>query len=157
MAESYSETLLGAIEREMRLVVLELEAAAGEELDRAGRNDTAETKNSLYSSVERDGSALVGTVGASSDHAIFVHEGRGPGKPPPISAIRPWVLRKLSVPEPEADRTAFLIARKIGARGTEGTPFLTRPFEIIRPELAGRFAAAGADALNTREPSRRTA
>ena len=60
--------------------------------------------------------------GAKSATGFFygraVREGRRPGRMPPPSALVPWVIRKLGVPPEQARPVAFMVARKIGQRGT---------------------------------------
>lgn len=57
-------------------------------------------------------------------YAEAVIEGRGPGKQPPFQAIYDWVrVKGLGGEDPRA--AAFLIARAIGRRGTEGRDFIT--------------------------------
>ncbi len=50
--------------------------------------------------------------------------GRVPGRPPPVSAILPWVHMKITRNAKLAKGIAFLIARKIGMFGTLPQPFL---------------------------------
>lgn len=114
---------------------LGVEADAAAELDRYGRNFEGDVKGSLYSRVDTEFNAVTGVIGAASDHALYTHEGRRPGKQPPIQALVPWVRKKLGV-EPSLVRSvSFLVARKIGRKGTRGTPFLERPFRESLPSL----------------------
>ena len=46
-------------------------------------------------------------------YAKFAESGRGPGKPPPAAALKPWASLKLGDPN-----AAYAIARNIGKRGT---------------------------------------
>ena len=53
---------------------------------------------------------LTGTLTNTSLYAPFVHDGRSPGRMPPISAIDFWVKRKgIAIP-------AFVIARSIAKK-----------------------------------------
>jgi hypothetical protein len=83
----------------------------------------------------RDGAHLVNTAA----HAPFVEEGRQPNKPqPPISEILDWVINKRIELDPKAAKgIAFAIARKIGAKGTEGRFVMARAMPKItaRQEL----------------------
>lgn len=61
----------------------------------------------------------------------WAENGRGPGKMPPINVIEDWITRRKITPRsntktPMSTRSlAFLIARKIGREGTEGSHFLS--------------------------------
>jgi hypothetical protein len=60
-------------------------------------------------------------------NAVFVEGGRRPGKPPPISALLPWVRLKLApANEAQARMKAFLVARAIGKRGLRGREIMKR-------------------------------
>ncbi len=63
-----------------------------------------------------------GRVFSPLRHAIPVEMGTDPH---PVSAegresIRDWVEKKLGIPESESKQVAFLVARKIAKKGTEG-------------------------------------
>lgn len=57
-------------------------------------------------------------------YALPLETGRKPGKQPPTEAIQLWVTRKLGLEGDEARSVAFLIARAIGRRGTQGAYML---------------------------------
>ena len=68
------------------------------------------------------------------DYWYYVENGRKAGKWPPIQNILDWIKIKPVLPRPNAEgklptpqQLAFLIARKIGEEGTEGTQDLRRP------------------------------
>lgn len=62
----------------------------------------------------------------SASWADAVENGRMPGSAPPVSALIPWVKRKLKIRnDKEARRTAFAIANEIKRRGLDGVFFLT--------------------------------
>lgn len=63
----------------------------------------------------------------------YVEEGRKPGKRPPMDSLINWVNVKPVIPRPDENgripspqQLAFLIGRKIGEEGTEGTHDLER-------------------------------
>ena len=60
------------------------------------------------------------------DYAIFVDQGRRPGKQPPINSILGWIARKNLTPRDGISfrALAFLIARKIGLKGMKARPFI---------------------------------
>lgn len=61
---------------------------------------------------------IEGRVFNPSAYGMPVELGRRPGKQPPSSALELWVRRKLGVPENRVKSVAFLVARKIGRKGT---------------------------------------
>lgn len=66
---------------------------------------------------------LHGELVNTKDYAKYVHDGRRPGKMPPLAPIALWVKRKgIGIP-------AFVIARSIARKGTKANPFLTRTIE----------------------------
>lgn len=76
--------------------------------------DTAQTQNSIR--IERNAGRLGYKVKAHAKYAWYVHEGRKPGKMPPIDAVESWAKRKGIDP--------FLVARAIGRKGTKGKKFM---------------------------------
>ncbi len=66
-----------------------------------------------------------------------VEDGRRPGRPPPSSALVPWVGSKLGVPPgPERERVAYVVARAIGRRGTTGAHMVRTGWERTRRDVA---------------------
>ena len=61
----------------------------------------------------------------TAPHAWFVINGRKPGKMPPIADIMPWVAKKLGASGTALRSVAFLVARKIGRKGTKPNDFVT--------------------------------
>lgn len=80
-------------------------------------------------------------VASSVFYAPIVEVGRRPGKRPPIEAIRLWVVRKLGVSPAQARSVAFLVARKIGRRGTDGAHMFQRAATALVPVAQQRFQA----------------
>lgn len=64
-------------------------------------------------------------------YAIFVNDGRRPGKQPPIKTIEDWCKRKGIKKE-----YAYSIAKAIGKKGIKPTPFLT-PMKDLRVLVMG--------------------
>lgn len=67
----------------------------------------------------------------SAPYAQVIDEGRDPGPINPEVLFR-WVRKKLGVAEKEVRSVAFLIARKIRARGTRSQPFFSNAIEQAR-------------------------
>lgn len=72
------------------------------------------------------------------DYWYYVENGRKAGKWPPIQNILDWIKIKPVLPRPNAkgklptpQQLAFLIARKIGEEGTEGTQDLRKATDTI--------------------------
>ena len=85
-----------------------------------------------------------------ADHWKFVDRGRKPGKRPPMQPIQEWIARK-GIPlkgkgakKNQARTLAFLIARKIGLRGTKGTNFVR---ETINSSFKSRMKKEVSTAL----------
>lgn len=82
--------------------------------------NTGLLRGSFTTDVRGRGVDMVGRMFSPLGYAAAVEHGRAAGRPPPIEAIRYWVIRKRIADEAEADSVAFLIARAIGRRGTKG-------------------------------------
>lgn len=82
----------------------------------------------------------MGYGGASSGHAVFLHEGTGPavGRPaffPPVEAFKGWARRVLG-----DESLAFVIARSVGRKGLRPRKFLENPLMARASTLAARLA-----------------
>ena len=83
------------------------------------------------------------------DYWYFVENGRKAGKWPPIQNILDWITVKPVLPRPNAkgklptpQQLAFLIARKIGEEGTEGTQDLRKATDTIWDNFEDRLYEA---------------
>ena len=83
------------------------------------------------------------------DYWYFVENGRKAGKWPPIDNILRWITVKPVLPRPNAkgklptpQQLAFLIARKIGEEGTEGTQDLRKATDTIWDTFEDRLYEA---------------
>lgn len=145
-----------AVSRAMLDWMLGTAAAATARIDQGPggfRSDRGEVKRSIDTRApEASGDVIEGAIVATAPHALYVHEGRSPGKRPPISAILPWVERKLGLAGSEARSVAFLVARKVGRRGVSATPFLRDPAAERLPLLGPAVGQAYADALAAQIP-----
>ena len=81
--------------------------------------------NSVETTVKRNDDEFIVTINLA-DYWIFVENGRGPGKFPPIDKILEWIRVKPIIPYsdsrgrlPTEEQLAFLISRKIAEQGTE--------------------------------------
>ena len=83
------------------------------------------------------------------DYWYYVENGRKAGKWPPIDNILNWISVKPVLPRPNAEgklptpqQLAFLIARKIGEEGTEGTQDLRKATDTIWDTFEDRLYEA---------------
>lgn len=83
------------------------------------------------------------------DYWYFVENGRKAGKMPPIDNILNWIRVKPVLPRPNAkgklptpQQLAFLIARKIGEEGTQGTQDLRKATDTIWDTFEDRLYEA---------------
>lgn len=104
-------------------------------------------ENSLKYRIETsDGE--VNVIISLADYWKYVNNGRGPGKMPPLENIRKWIEIKPVLPEvrdgklPTTEQLAFLVARKIGNEGTQGTHFFDRAKESTIEKFKRRINEA---------------
>lgn len=83
------------------------------------------------------------------DYWYYVENGRKAGKWPPIDNILNWIRVKPVLPRPNAEgklptpqQLAFLIARKIGEEGTQGTQDLRKATDTIWDTFEDRLYEA---------------
>ena len=83
------------------------------------------------------------------DYWYYVENGRKAGKWPPIDNILNWIKIKPVLPRPNAEgklptpqQLSFLIARKIGEEGTEGTQDLRKATDTIWDTFEDRLYEA---------------
>ena len=103
-------------------------------LTEKGINASYKLLNSVETVVRRNDDEFTVTINLE-DYWIYVENGRGPGKFPPIDKILEWIRVKPVIPYtdsrgrlPTEEQLAFLIARKIAEQGTEGRNVL---FETV--------------------------
>lgn len=138
--KNWRNTLL-AIERELELIGLDIEAKAVEYLDRKDVNVTGDLRKSITHEVSRELNSIRLQVGTNLGYAVFVHEGTKPHWPPK-APIRKWVIKKLGIKGEETDKVTFAVRRKIGRKGTKAKPFLAVAFRIYRNVIGYRIGRA---------------
>jgi HK97 gp10 family phage protein len=79
--------------------------------------DTANLQNNI--NIKRED--LRYTITPEAQYAIFAHDGRKPGKMPPIEAVESWANRRGANP--------YMVARAIGRKGTKGKKFMEIAFD----------------------------
>ena len=104
--------------------------------------------NSVEYVIDRDGYTYTVSL-MLKDYWYFVENGRKAGKMPPMDAILSWIKAKPVLPRPNAkgklptpQQLAFLIARKIGKEGTEGTQDLRKATDTIWDTFEDRLYEA---------------
>lgn len=112
---------------------------------RNAKVDTGRWRASITPDIRVEGDVIEGIVGSNLQYAPYAHDGRDPGRMPPVDAIAAWVHRKnitgsYSVKTHrrlggkgkqgrEDLQVAWAIARRIAQRGTKGDRALTRSLE----------------------------
>lgn len=86
--------------------------------------DTGQLESSIHTFPGR----LQAEVKPTAKYAIYVHEGRKPGRMPPWregTPLNAWA-RRHSIPP-------FMAARAIARKGTKGNPFMDKAYEEVKP------------------------
>lgn len=89
-------------------------------------------RRSIGSEVRSEGAEIVGVVGSSlkdEEYPKVMEFGRKPGTMPPVESLVRWVHLKLQPGEGKELSVAFLVARKIKARGIKGRHFMQKGFD----------------------------
>lgn len=88
------------------------------------------------------------TVEYSASYAYIVEFGRKIGTMPPVSALMPWVKKKLRINDPKQQKqVAFLVARSIKHNGIKPKPFFYPAYEKVIKGISGRIINAVNNAL----------
>ena len=88
------------------------------------------------------------TVGYSASYAYIVEFGRKIGTMPPVSALIPWVKKKLRINDPKQQKqVAFLVARSIMQNGIKPKPFFYPAYDKAIKGISGRIINAVNNAL----------
>lgn len=126
-------------------------AIRNEYQDNLIRNDriaSGDLLNNIEYEITRDDFTVTIYV-KMKDYWYYVENGRKAGKWPPIQNILDWIKIKPVLPRPNAEgklptpqQLAFLIARKIGEEGTEGTQDLRKATDTIWDTFEDRLYEA---------------
>lgn len=119
---------------------------AGEVKDRTpeGVGGGGGLKGNIFGEARLQTDGILGVVGTTLEHGIYVELGTGPrDKWPKIEPLKDWVKQKFALgTEEEIDRAAFLVARKIKAHGTPARRMFQTAFEANRERIEQRFGLA---------------
>lgn len=103
---------------------------------------TGLSRASVFSREQVLGDGGIGVVATSQPHVAYVELGTRPHFPP-VEALEDWVRVKLGISdEKRIHGVAYLIARKIAARGTLGVGMFHRTWAQQRPAVERMFEAA---------------
>lgn len=109
---------------------------------------SGELLNNVTYKVQRKGETFLVILNLA-EYWQYVENGRKPGKWPPRKAILDWIKVKPVLPTPDArgnlptpESLAFLIQRKIGERGTQGTGDLSDAIDAIYSKYIERIDQA---------------
>ncbi len=91
-------------------------------------------RGSIFASEEVLADNVIGVVSTSMPYAVPVELGTKPHFPP-VEALRDWVEAVLGVSEEESESVAFLVARKISQKGTEGAYMFQRAFADCEAQI----------------------
>lgn len=100
-------------------------------------------KGSYDTQVQQRGNTTRGAVINPQPYHDPVEDGRRPGRRPPTAALVPWVAVRLGVPIEFRQAVAFLVARAIGARGTEGAQMVESGWEATRTRVRPMLRKSG--------------
>lgn len=98
-------------------------------------------RGSIFSQERSIGNSVIGVTGSPLPYAVAVELGTKPHMPP-VEPLKDWVRQKLRVDEREVGHVAFLIARKIASKGTEGKFMFAEAYKAKRVQAANRFETA---------------
>lgn len=75
---------------------------------------------------------------------MYIENGRGPGRFPPIDAIQTWMTVKHIVPRENrtVPQVSYLIARKIAREGTQGKHAVEGTVDMVKNEFFPRLYSA---------------
>ena len=130
---------LGAAMSEADLL-LEHELKDSPEMRRATAH--GQLRGSVFGIERVSDTQVIGIVGTPVNYAVPVELGTKPHFPP-IEPLVDWVRQKLDIAdEKQARGVAFLIARKISRRGTQGAFMFTHTFEREEAKVQAIFRHA---------------
>lgn len=81
-------------------------------------------------------------VGVGVKYGKAVHEGRPPGKMPPVKPLQEWIRRKKLVGDDGKPLSAWAVAKSIEKKGIKPNPFLTDALDNKRKDVVRQFDSA---------------
>jgi hypothetical protein len=102
-------------------------------------------RGSIFTELRGQPGARAQVIGSPLFYAPIVEVGRRAGqRPPPMPPMLLWVRRKLGLSGAQAAHVAFLVARKIGRRGTPGAFMFQRAAQQLQGYAQQAFEACAA-------------
>ena len=124
-----SDDIQGALEDEVDQLLDEIaEFILSESQRNIVKNNSFGVTGNLFGKVTLDKRKMHKTITYEAPYADFVEYGTRPHNIPP-HVLDEWVAKKFGLTKQDAERVAFLIARKIAKEGVAEKPFL-RPAVI---------------------------
>lgn len=102
---------------------------------------SGQLKRSIISEERVKEFGVEGLVGSPLNYVTPVELGTKPHFPP-IEPLIDWVKTRLGVSEKEARGVAFLVARKISVKGTQGAQMFAQTLDSHRQQIDDIFAQA---------------
>lgn len=133
MARQFPQYFKEETKAVMQLVVTRVEGEVVANTP-SGVGGEAGLRGSIAGEVYVRGMTVTGLVGTPLPYAEVVEDGRRPGqKMPPPKALELWVNRKMGVLGADIPKVAFLVARKIAVRGTDGVHMFENAMKRLEP------------------------
>jgi hypothetical protein len=150
------------IEKFLRQVLLKIRTDAISILDHNKVNVSGEIRKNIRTEILKEVGRIIGVTGVGENvpYAVYRHEGTKPHFPP-LEAIQKWVVKRGLVKgsrgkaltslkamqsrknadslEAQVKSIAYLIARKISKKGTQGLPFLQMALNMNRSFIIDKF------------------
>src|SRR3990167_6339597 len=99
---------------------------------------------SIFAETRQSAGLFSEVIGSNLAYIEPLEVGRRPGKQPPVDALIPWVEKFIALDEGEtAEGVAFVIARAIGRRGTQGAHMFEQGLNAALPLLPGMAERMG--------------
>jgi len=99
-------------------------------------------KNSITHEVDSSSMPRFVEVGTNLFYAPYVHNGRKPGKMPPVEPLKAWVERKQLKDEDGEPLSAWAVAMSIKKKGIKPKPYLTGALEAKQRSVFRQFDKA---------------
>lgn len=148
MIEGIEGIELTNLERVLNEYCMDFKARYTENLENSGRKATGNLINSVDLKVSSMGTDITVTLNVA-DYYYYVENGRNAGKWPPRDKISEWITVKNIEPYPDSSgrlptqqQLAYLIQRKIGTQGFQGTHDLQNTSETMEQLYIQRFENA---------------
>ena len=133
-----------SVHKTMLQIGAEMQNYARGELVKGGKLASRDLFTSIAVDVLPIGDTIRTTVGPTVSYGAFVEFGRGPGRMPPVNAIKDWILEKFRgrIAGNDLSSVAWAIAKKIARRGTRGYPYMGNTLDALQNKVVDEVAKA---------------